>query len=186
MADGGWVPEFPGQRPPFQPGNSVGRQVEEGNELAATHRGYSPRYVEPLAQDLLEVVLAEESTPAHVKSATYRLELLALCRAEAQVQLVTEWLVKQAEGREDGMPDLGDERVRSAYLLLHRAESRGASARTRLGMTPVSAARLGKNVAQGHAANADVALRMAQLHELEKQGWTPPADWGDGDGGEGS
>jgi hypothetical protein len=43
-----WVPAFPSQRPPFAP----------GNEVAATYHGaYSPRRVDPLAAELVAVVL---------------------------------------------------------------------------------------------------------------------------------
>jgi hypothetical protein len=43
-----WVPAFPSQRPPFEP----------GNQLATTYHGaYSPRRVDPLAAELVAVVL---------------------------------------------------------------------------------------------------------------------------------
>lgn len=182
-----WEPAFEGQRPPFELGNVPANAFEPGNMPAnATHKAYSQRYVEPLARDLLEALLADDAMPAHAKALAYRLELLALCRGEAQIQLITEWLAKRAEKTEDGIGNLDDEATVRAYLLLHRAETRAASARSRLGLTPVSAARLGKNVAQGQVAQADVALAMARLHELEKQGWTPPAGWtGSDQSGEG-
>jgi hypothetical protein len=50
--------------------------------------------------------------------------------------------------------------VKSAYLLLHRAESRAATLRARLGLDPLSRARLGKDIA---AAEVDVARLMAGL-----------------------
>lgn len=162
----GWVPEFEGQRPPLQP----------GNELSIRHGAYSPRKVEPLAQELVDLLLEDSSVPQHAKAAAYRLELWALARATAQAQLIEEWLADQGTEKHP-LGDLGDERVRSAYLLLHRAETRAASSRSRLGLTPVAAARLGKNVAHAQVAQADVALRMAKLHELEAQGWTPPPGW---------
>lgn len=197
MADvGQWVPEFEGQRPPFEAGNSVGRQFEPGHELmVSTHGAYSPRKVDPLAAELVDQVLADPGMPAHVKAPAYALELWTLARATAQIQLVSEWLAEQGErvdrkGRRPpgvipGIGDPGDERVRSALLVLHRAETRAASARSRLGLTPTSAARLGRNVMQGAAAQADVALRMAQLHELERQGWKPPPGWPGVDGATG-
>lgn len=170
-ATAGWVPEFPGQRPPFQPGHTLS---------PTTHGAYSPRKVEPLAQELVDLVLADGSVPAYAKASAYRLELWATCRAEAQVQLISEWLMSIATEK-DPLGDLTDESVRSAHLLLHRAEARAASGRTRLGLTPVAAARMGKDVAIGQAASTDVALRMAQLHEAEQrlreQGWTPPSGW---------
>lgn len=164
---GEWVPAFEGQRPPFRPGHELS---------PTTHGAYSPRKYEPLAKALVDLLLEDPSVPAHAKAPAFRLELWALARATAQAQLIEEWLASQSTEKHP-IGDLGDERVRSAYLLLHRAETRSASSRSRLGLTPVAHARLGKNVAQGQAAQVDVALRMAQLHELEEQGWTPPAGW---------
>lgn len=180
----GWEPAFPGQRPPFQPGNTLG--FAPGNELSLRHGANSPRRVEPLAAEIVATLLADATVPAYAKSPAYRLELQALARAEAQTHLLTKWLARQAEETDDGVGDLGDERVRSAYLLLHRAESRAASARQRLGLTPSAAARMGKDVAIGRAAEADVAQRMALLAQLEKdleaRGWQrPPEDGGAGD-----
>lgn len=174
MSPGEWQPGFEGQRPPFEP----------GNEVAVSHGAYSPRKVAPLAQELVAAVLADSSLP-YVSAHAYRPAVWAWARAEAQTQLLTEYLEAKGAETADGVGDLDDERVRSAYLLLHRAEARATTGRTRLGLDPLSRARLGKDVAQGAAANADVALRMAQLHEAEQrlleQGWTPPAIGG-GDG----
>jgi hypothetical protein len=173
----GWVPEFEGQRPPFTSDHPA--IAQQGNERALQHGAHSSRKVMPLARELLDVLLSAPSTPGWVKAPEHRLELLALCRADAQVHLLTEWLASRAEEAEDdvdraGVGDLADERVKSAYLLLHRAEARAASARTRLGLTPVSRARLGKDVAVAGAADAAAALtRMREEHdraEAERNG----------------
>lgn len=178
-----WVPDFPGQRPPFEPGNKIGRQFEPGNLMSpTTHGAYSPRKVDPLAQELVDALLVDDTVPVYAKASAYRAELWAWARAEAQAQLVTEWLIEAGESAANGVGDLSSQAVHTAYLLLHRAEGRAASARTRLGLTPVSAARLGKDVAVGHAASVDVAQRMALLADAEarveerlrKQGWVPP------------
>lgn len=153
---GGREPAFPGQRPPFAP----------GNELAITHGAWSPRKVDPLAQDLVERVLTDSSL-GYLKAPAFRPALFAWGRAEAQVQLLTEYLEERGKG---GVGDLEDERVRTAYLLLHRAEARADRSRARLGLDPLSRARLGKDVAQGKAA--DAAAVMAELHRLEQQGKT--------------
>ena len=152
-----WVPAFPGQRPPFQP----------GNELAATYHGaYSPRRVDPLAAELVAGVL-EDPQASHAHASHHRPALWAWARAEAQVQLLTEYLAVKAEATGDGIGDLDDDRVKAAYLLLHRAETRAMSGRARLGIDPLSQARLGRDKA---AAGIDVAMIMAQLHKLEQQG----------------
>ena len=115
-----WVPAFEGQRPPFAPGNT----------LHLSHGAYSPRKVEPLARGFVEALLEDATVPAYAKAPAYRAELWATARAEAQVQLLTEFLMTAGEQSEDGLGDLGDERIRAAYLLLHRAEGRAASGRT--------------------------------------------------------
>ncbi len=147
---------FEGQRPPFQP----------GHELSVQHGAYSPRKVDPLARELVDQVLADpEASAAHAPR--YRLALWAWARAEAQAQLLTEYLSKAAEATGDGVGDLELERVRSAYLLLHRAESRATTQRTRLGLDPLSAARLGRDRAAGAV---DTARVMAEIHRLREQG----------------
>lgn len=157
-----WVPAFEGQRPPFAPGNDL---------AAVTHGAYSPRKVDPLAKQLVDHML-DDPALGYLKAPGYRPELWAWARAEARVQLLQEYLDEQAG---DGpIADPGSDRVRSAELLLHRAEARAASGRNRLGLNPLARARLGRDVAQGQAANADVARIMAQLEQLEVDGKLPP------------
>lgn len=156
-----WTPAFEGQRPPFQP----------GNDLAVTHGAWSPRKVEPLARELVDAVLGDPDV-RHAHLPVYRFALWSWARAEAQVQLLSEYLAKRGEEAGDGVGDLEQERVRSAYLLLHRAESRANTLRTRLGLDPLSRARLGKDVAAGQL---DAARLMAELEKRDKQGGAAPA-----------
>jgi hypothetical protein len=135
-----WTPAFEGQRPPFQP----------GHELSVQHGAYSPRKVDPIADELVRLVLADPDVP-YLRAAAYRPALIAWARAEAQVQLLSEYLEKAAAATDDGVGDLDLERVRTAYLLLHRAEVRASSGRQRLGLDPLSRAKLGKDVAIGSA-----------------------------------
>lgn len=153
--DGSWRPAHTGQRPPFRP----------GHELSVQHGAFSPRKVDPLARDLVDQVLADPDV-RYLQAPAYRLALWAWARAEAQVQLLTEYLAKRAEEAGDGVGDLGADRVRSAYLLLHRAEARATTQRTRLGLDPLSRARLGKDVA---SAQVDTARLMAELDRRDQQ-----------------
>ncbi|MBK7610840.1 MAG: hypothetical protein IPJ15_05960 [Actinomycetales bacterium] len=152
-----WTPAFPGQRPPFEPGNTVALQ----------HGAFSPRFVDPLAADLVGMVL-EDPQVGYLTAPAYRPALWAWARAEAQAQLLVEYLARAGQESGDGVGDLDLDRVRTAYLLLHRAESRADRSRARLGLDPLSRARLGKDVAQAKAA--DAAAIMAELHRLEQQG----------------
>lgn len=156
MSEQEWVPEFEGQRPPFQPGNQL---------ATATHGAYSPRKVDPLAGDLVAGVLDDPGL-VYLHAARWRPALWAWARAEAQTQLVSEWLAGEGEHAGNGVGDLGDERVRSAYVVLHRAETRATTGRTRLGLDPLSAARLGRDKT---AAALDAAQLMERLAAEERK-----------------
>ena len=156
----GWVPEFEGQRPPFAPGNQLA--VDGGRP--PVHGAYSPRRVDPLARDLVDQLLAD-STVRHAHALAYRSAVWAWARAEAQVQLLSEYLAAAGERAGDGVGDLESEAIRSAYLLLHRAESRAMTGRARLGLDPLSRARLGKDTAAGQL---DTARLMAELEKRDR------------------
>jgi hypothetical protein len=156
----GWVPAFPGQRPPFPP----------NHELTVRHGFYSPRKVDPLARELVDALL-DDSTVAYLHASRYRPAVWAWARAEAQCQLLTEYLMKVGEEASNGVGDLGKRRVRSAHLLLHRAEARANTLRGRLGLDPLSAAKLGRYKAAGAV---DVARLMAEMERRERE------DAGDG------
>ncbi|RZU30473.1 hypothetical protein BKA19_0089 [Blastococcus saxobsidens] len=151
------MPEFPGQRPPFD--------GPPGNTLALQHGAYSPRKVDPLAAELRAAVLADVSTD-YLRAPRYAPALWAWARAEAQVQLLTEYLARAGEETADGVGDLEQDRVRSAYLLLHRAEARALSGRRALGLDPLAAARLGRDRA---ATEVDVARVMAEMDRRERE-----------------
>src|SRR3954470_6013022 len=149
-----WTPAFPSQRRPF----------DQGNEVAVQHGAYTPRRVDPLAAELVDLVLADAAAE-YLQAGHWRPALWAWARAEAQVQLLSEWLADQATEKHP-IGDLGDDRIKSAYLLLHRAETRATTGRTRLGLDPLSAARLGRDRA---ATGVDVARMMAQLEREERE-----------------
>lgn len=136
----------------------------EGNELALRHGAYSPRKSEPLAIELVERVLADPDV-SYLQAPSYAAALWAWARAEAQVQLLGEYLLKLGE---DLDPDKGGGLVddkgepRPALLALERAERRAVKARERLGLDPLSRAKLGKDVA---ARNVDLAKVFAQMQE---------------------
>src|SRR5665647_239163 len=97
-----WVPAFPGQRPPFQP----------GHELSIQHGAWSPRKVDPLAREVVAQVLADPAN-AHAAQPRHRFALWAYARAEAQCQLLSEYLMKAGEDAGDGLGDLDLDRVRT-------------------------------------------------------------------------
>lgn len=175
--EGAVVPAEPGGKvlwrddPDRQPRGYSWPPFEIGNEVALQHGARSPRRVDPLARQFVDSALemAREvgSTTAFLLEPSFGAELWAWGRAEAQVQLFTEYLLGLAELAGNDVGDLDADRVKTAYMQLHRAETRAASARSNLGLTPLARARLGRDVAAG---SVDIAKLMAKLAEAEATG----------------
>ncbi len=133
----------PWQRPPF----------EKGHTLTMTHGAWSPRRVDPLATELVEQMADLDYL---VSDPSYRPALWAWAR----VQLISEWLDEHGPLDDDGTP-------RPALDALHRFERLAADARSRLGLDPLSRARLGRDVT---AAKFDLArLWQAEWEEEQAQ-----------------
>ena len=164
-ADGTYAPVFVAQRPPFEPGN----QVAVGKTNALEHAAYSPRHVDPLAQEIRDAVLTDPEI-AYLKAPRWAPAVWAWAQAEAQHQLLTEYIAKRGEESADGVGDLDQPRVMSAYLLQHRARAHADRLRSQLGLTPTSWAKLVKNGQVARAAAAGTAAIMAELHRLEQEG----------------
>jgi hypothetical protein len=135
-----------------------------------------------VVEEILADVLADPACD-YLRQPRFTAELQAWAIAEARCRLLESYLGKLAEESGDELGDLGDERARSAWALLHRSETRAQSGRDRLGLSPLSAARIGRDKA---AASVDMAQLMAQLHRLEQQGITVlDTDPAEEDGGNG-
>jgi hypothetical protein len=121
---------LPWQRPPFAPGNAA----------ALRHGAYSPRRVDPLAAELVERLAGDvdylRSEPAFAAA------VWGWARAEARVQLVSEYVDEHGLLDPKGKP-------RAAADLLVRLERLASEARSRLGLDPLSRARLGRDVSAG-------------------------------------
>ena len=144
----GWVPEFEGQRPPFEPGNA----------LAVQHGAYSPRTVDPLAREVVALVLEQAGQPSaptsYLLDVTYRPLLWEFGFAQARVTLLREWLSSHGDGT--GLTPKGKEL--GASRAYERAVARLAALSKQLGLDPLSRARLGRDVAAGQH---DMAQAMA-------------------------
>lgn len=112
------------QRPPFKPGNTV----------AERHGAYSPRRVDPLAEQFVERALADPDLK-YLAAPRFRPALWSWARAEVGVQLLAEHL---ATITDDSIGDLDEKRVAAAHALLDRYETRADKARARLGLYPTS------------------------------------------------
>jgi hypothetical protein len=163
QSDGTWVPAFPGQRPP----------LPAGHEVTVQHGAYSPRAVHPLAVEIRDSVLADPEV-AYLQAPRWAPAVWAWAQAEAQHQLVSEYLAKCGLESGDGIGDLDKERVRSAYLIQHRARAHADRLRGQLGLTPSSWAKLTKDGQVARAAAAGTAAIMADLRRLEQAGGQLP------------
>jgi hypothetical protein len=141
----GWVPEFPGQRPPFQP----------GHELSMKHGAGSPRKRDPIAQALAAELLLDESV-AYLRAPRYAAAVQAWAVAEAKCALISNWVdsmpIEKAAESKQGQT--------SALELLRKWETTAQNHRSRLGLDPMSAAKLGKDVAQTRQADTATALTL--------------------------
>jgi hypothetical protein len=130
---------------------------EAGNSAALTHGAYSEPRVAERAQEILTAVLEDAEMPDLLRSRAFRPTLADWARAEAMASLVFDWLC--------GLPveQMASPRLAGtkAPLDLWRALSAHAGRlRARLGMDPVSYARLAKDLGLAQAAS-DEALRQA-------------------------
>lgn len=139
-----WTPAFAGQRRPFAP----------GNQAALHHGAWSPGVVEPIADRLLADAVAEVPYLAEPR---YGPALRAWARAEAQAQLISTYLEERGVLDDEGSP-------RPAEAALHRAETRAATRRNELGLTPASAARIGRDLAAARGG-LDLAVLMSTVDE---------------------
>jgi hypothetical protein len=132
-----WLPAFPGQRPPFA----------KGNELAATYHGaYSDRKLAPVVEQVLADVL-DDPACEYLRAPRFAAELRSWAVSEARCRLLESYLAKLVEASGDELGDPTSERARAAWSLLHRCETRAQSGRDRLGLSPLSAARIGRDKA---------------------------------------
>lgn len=147
---------------------------EEGNTAALVHGAYSPAIVDPVAEELLEAVLAEAAT-AHLAAPQYAPALAAWARAEARIIVLERWLAENAD--QAGVLDAEGELL-PAVKLLERVERRAESLRSRLGLDPRSEADLTRSRADAGRSIADLdALRRRGREVLE-------ARFRDDDGGD--
>lgn len=148
-----WTPAFPGQRPPFQ----------KGHTLRLTHGGYVAALVTPRAREIA-AALAETLPQYLLSDPAYAPAVEAYSLVLARIERVSAWLEAQAG---DGIPEIdGDGRVRGAMDLLLRLERQAADHRSRLGLDPLSRARLGRDVA---SQQESLAQAMSAWADKQKE-----------------
>ena len=145
-----FVPQFPGQRPPFT----------LGNEAAVQHGGASRRAV-VLARSLVNAVLEDPDMPQHLRSPAFRHSLEAWARLQTMADMIFPWMA-DLEIDEMTAPQgrIGNGKSRLELYLI--AEKSAATARARLGLDPVSYAKIKKDLGIAANASEDALAKLAK------------------------
>jgi hypothetical protein len=133
-------------------GNGSWPQAKKGNDLATTHGAWSQKVVDPVARDLVSTLLDQVG---YLSDPSYQAAVWAWARHEACVLTISAWLEQHGHLDEDGNP-------RPAVSALKDFERLAASARTRLGLDPLSRAQLGRDIA---AQQVDLARIFDEMEE---------------------
>jgi hypothetical protein len=144
--------------PDYRPARGYSwEQFKPGHTLSIRHGAYSTRRINPiaeaLAEDLLALAAIDGSPVQYLASQAWLATVHAWADAEARAQLIREYL------DEVGMWDAKGE-PRKVMPDLHKFERRAADLRGRLGLDPLSRARLGRDVT---SAEVDLAMLWAAL-----------------------
>ncbi|WP_193311435.1 hypothetical protein [Georgenia satyanarayanai] len=114
--------------------------------LTVTHGAQSDRLVRPRALEIATDLAEDDALPAYLAERSYRPALMAYATTLARIERVESWLERTVP--EHGVPELdGEGAVRGATKLLERLERSADRQRQELGLTPLSRARLGRDVA---------------------------------------
>jgi hypothetical protein len=159
------------------------RKLLPGNKVRLTHGARDPEKVAPIAEQFMTALLEDPETDDYLRKPVMRHEVLAWAWAEAQVTLMRAWL--DSDGISAAMTELttseeteadsgggtirrvsASRKVSSLMSELHKAEVRAANRRKELGLTPLSRARLGKDIA---SSTFDLAKYFAEMDAAEKK-----------------
>jgi hypothetical protein len=158
-----WIPKFEGQRPPFQPGNT----------LALKHGATSAAVYQPIAQAHIDALMQDPGLD-YLRAPRFARALQQWAVAQAKVDLLTQWVdsmtIRAAADSTRGST--------SPLELLRKWMTTAAGYAHTLGLDPTSAARLGKDIAGAHQADAATLLTQARAKAEEearagKQNSTP-------------
>jgi hypothetical protein len=137
-----WTPEFEGQRPPF----------EAGNSLARKHGVYSALEIGPLQDQILENLTAV--APLNAASDDHALRLLA--GRLAQIELATLWVSKNGLLNSKG-------KLHAIVTELPKWESSARNMMRELGLTTLSRAELGLDIARTQIALSDATVLINEV-----------------------
>jgi hypothetical protein len=150
-----WVPEFEGQRPPFQPGNT----------LSVKHGIWSPAKVDPVAEAIVAAIHADDDL-SMLRMPAFQMALWAYARTAARVRVIDEWVdsmpIQQAADSDRGKT--------SPLELLRKWQVTMDNKAARLGLDPVSYAKLHKTVA---STKVDLARLLSDFNDDDDTPATP-------------
>ncbi len=155
------------QAPNNQPASGVPARgytwepFEPGHTLTLKHGAYSERLVEARAREIAQGMSEAGELPDYLAQPRYRGAVLDLARSLAQRERLVAWL--EAQASEGTPPELAESgQVQGAAVFLERVERAIERHRDRLGLSPLAAARLGKDVAAQRVSLAQVWAEMDQ------------------------
>ena len=122
---------------------------EKDHTRSMTHGAYSPRVRDPVSEDLIQVAV---NVAPYLGDPSYRPAVEAWARAEATALLLAAFIDKHGPLDHDGNP-------RPALEALRQYETLALNHRSRLGLDPLSRARLGRDVT---AQRVNLAHLMTQ------------------------
>ena len=140
-----WVPTHERQHPPF----------EAGNDFALRHGARSERRVSVVAQQILDGLLGDPSTPDYlVRDESFRPALTAWATAEARVSLINAYLDDQSLEKAFSGKGWMLESSRKWSVT-------AANFRTRLGLDPVSRAKILRDLSAARYLSGPSPLEAA-------------------------
>jgi hypothetical protein len=177
--NGGWIPEFPGQRPPFPPGHEI--------TMIDGHR--SERRVGPLAAQIVQDLLADPDIPGHLREPLFQASVQAWAHSEAVCALLRRWLADQditagleattttdeeeetrTRGKTTRTTRKGNARsIPSVLETLRRYETLAMNQRRQLGLDPASAARVGRDLAVARRLDIGATPLDEALAEIQRR-----------------
>jgi hypothetical protein len=148
------------------------------------HGAKSPRKIAPLAAEIEQEARALPTWPAYLNEPTYAAAVVAWARSEAVCEVlwrwlaeqdVLAWLTEQTDGEETTDQPTPtrtrkishSRRVASALDQLATWQTRAANHRSRLGLDPLSRARLGRDVAAGELDAAQLLTKLREAAERD-------------------
>jgi len=155
-ADGEWYePGDESRRDGFDPGNSVFEGEDNPN---FTHGAKSGVTVAERAAKLLTSALEDGTMPDHLRSPAFRSAVQAWAEAEAVASLLFDWL-NGKDVEESVRPPLAA--TKAPVDLWRSAHSHAANLRSKLGIDPVSFARIRADLGLNHKANEDALEKLS-------------------------